>query len=169
MTKLAIVTGAGQGIGEGIAHRLAKDGFAIAVADINGETADKVTSDLNQAGYKAKSYHLDVADRQSVFDLVDKAVSDLGELAVYVNNAGVAFIDEIVNSAEKISVDFWMSTCWEPIGEPKPLPNNLRNRATVAELSMLHPLQELKLPLSKVPIQFQSSVFGELPKPLQKN
>lgn len=101
MTKLAIVTGAGQGIGEGIAHRLAKDGFAIAVADINGETADKVTGDLTKAGYSAKSYHLDVADRESVFDLVKNAVSDLGELAVYVNNAGVAFIDEIVDSAEK--------------------------------------------------------------------
>ncbi len=41
MTKLAIVTGAGQGIGEGIAHRLAKDGYAIAVADINQRTAKK--------------------------------------------------------------------------------------------------------------------------------
>lgn len=101
MAKLAIVTGAGQGIGEGIAHRLAKDGFAIAVADINGETADKVTADLTKAGYSAKSYHLDVADRNSVFDLVQNAVADLGELAVYVNNAGVAFIDEIVDSAEK--------------------------------------------------------------------
>ena len=101
MAKLAIVTGAGQGIGEGVAHRLAKDGFAIAVVDINADTGKKVTEDLVKAGYSAKFYHVDVADRQSVFDLIDSAVKDLGELGVYVNNAGVAFIDEIVDSKEK--------------------------------------------------------------------
>lgn len=98
MTKLAIVTGAGQGIGEGVAHRLAKDGYAIAVADINQRTAKKVAKDLKDAGYKAKAYYVDVAHRDEVFDLVKTAVNDLGELAAFINNAGVAFIDTFVDS-----------------------------------------------------------------------
>jgi len=98
MAKLAIVTGSGQGIGEGIAHRLAKDGYAIAVADINDTTAAKVAQDLQNEGYSAKAYHVDVAHRDEVFALVDAATNDLGELAVYVNNAGIAFIDSFVDS-----------------------------------------------------------------------
>lgn len=98
MGKLAIVTGAGQGIGEAIAYRLAKDGYAVAVADINRETADKVTATINKTGGQAKAYYLDVAQRNEVFDLVAKATADLGELAVFVNNAGVAFIDTFIDS-----------------------------------------------------------------------
>lgn len=98
MSKLAIITGAGQGIGEGIAHRLAKEGYAIAVADINDVTANQVAQDLQQEGFEAKAYHVDVAHRDEVFALVDAAAADLGELAVYVNNAGIAFIDSFIDS-----------------------------------------------------------------------
>lgn len=98
MSKTAIITGAGQGIGEAAAYRLAQDGFAIAVADINQETAPVVAQKIRDQGYQAQAYIVDVADRQAVFDLVDQAVADLGELAVYVNNAGEAFIDPLVDS-----------------------------------------------------------------------
>ncbi|MEI3653130.1 acetoin reductase [Lactococcus lactis subsp. lactis] len=103
MGKLAIITGSGQGIGEGIAHRLAADGFAIAVADINPQTAKKVAKVLINKGFEAKDYVVDVANRSAVFNLVAQAVEDFGELAVFVNNAGIAFIDSIVDSdSEKI-------------------------------------------------------------------
>ncbi len=69
MTKLAIVTGAGQGIGESIAFRLAKDGFAIGVADINSVTGEEVAHALVEAGYEAKFYQVDVAHRDEVFQL----------------------------------------------------------------------------------------------------
>ncbi|MBW1605577.1 acetoin reductase [Lactobacillus sp. Sy-1] len=98
MAKVAVITGAGQGIGEGIAHQLANDGFAIAVADINEATANQVAHDLNAEGYSAKAYVVDVADRNQVFNLAQSAVNDLGELAVWVNNAGIAFIDSFVDS-----------------------------------------------------------------------
>lgn len=98
MAKLAIITGAGQGIGEGIAYRLARDGFAIAVADINIKTATAVAQKLNDVGYQAKAYQLDVAQRDEVFNLVKTAVADLGQLSVFVNNAGVAFIDTVIDS-----------------------------------------------------------------------
>lgn len=98
MGKLAIVTGSGQGIGEGIVYRLAKDGFAVAVADINPQTAKNVAKTLIDKGFEAKAYVLDVANRSAVFQLIEQAVSDFGELAVFVNNAGVAFIDSIIDS-----------------------------------------------------------------------
>ncbi|GAW64186.1 acetoin(diacetyl)reductase [Ligilactobacillus acidipiscis DSM 15836] len=104
MSKTAIITGAGQGIGEAAAYRLAQDGFAIAVADINEKTAPKVAQNLREQGYQAQAYIVDVADRDAVFDLVDQAVADLGKLAVFVNNAGEAFIDPIIDSdPEQIS------------------------------------------------------------------
>ncbi|MEL5721887.1 acetoin reductase [Lactiplantibacillus pentosus] len=99
MAGLAIITGAGQGIGEGIAYRLAKEGYIIAVADINQQKADKVVSNLTSQGFSSKAYYLDVAHRDEVFNLVSSAVNDFGDLEVFVNNAGVAFIDTFVDSA----------------------------------------------------------------------
>ncbi len=62
MAKLAIVTGSGQGIGEGIAHRLAKDGYAIAVADINDTTAARWLKICRMKAIVPK-HHVDVAHR----------------------------------------------------------------------------------------------------------
>ncbi|KZU32003.1 2 3-butanediol dehydrogenase S-alcoholforming (R)-acetoin-specific [Lactiplantibacillus plantarum] len=98
MSKLAIITGAGQGIGKGIARRLVRAGYAIAVADINDKAATKVAADLISENYQAKAYHVDVAHRDEVFALVKNAVADLGDLSLYVNNAGIAFIDSFVDS-----------------------------------------------------------------------
>lgn len=104
MGQTAIITGAGQGIGEATAYRLAKDGFNIAVADINEQTVTQVAQNLRNQGFEAKAYVIDVADREAVFQLVDDAINDLGELAVFVNNAGVAFIDSVIDSdPDKIS------------------------------------------------------------------
>ncbi|MEJ6400635.1 acetoin reductase [Nicoliella lavandulae] len=101
MGKLAVITGAGQGIGAGIAHQLAKEGYSIAVADINPTTAEQVANEINEAGGTAKAYQLDVANRNEVFDLLTNAINDLGELAVWVNNAGIAFIESFVDSDPK--------------------------------------------------------------------
>ncbi|WP_258088346.1 acetoin reductase [Weissella fangxianensis] len=104
MGQTAIITGAGQGIGEAAAYRLANDGFNVAVADINEATVTQVAQNLRDQGFQAQAYVLDVADRQAVFNLVEEAVNDLGELGVFINNAGVAFIDSIIDSdPEKIS------------------------------------------------------------------
>lgn len=90
MQKVAFITGAGQGIGEAIAKRLANDGFAIAVADFNNDTAEKVAKDISaQDGGKAVAVHVDASDRDSVFSVVDETVEKLGRLDVVVNNAGL--------------------------------------------------------------------------------
>jgi meso-butanediol dehydrogenase/(S,S)-butanediol dehydrogenase/diacetyl reductase len=87
--KVAFVTGGAQGIGEAISKRLAADGFAIAVADLNIETAQKVATDITNNGGKALSIQLDVADREAFFGAISKTVTKLGRLDVLVNNAGL--------------------------------------------------------------------------------
>lgn len=88
--KVALVTGGGQGIGEAICKRLSKDGFAIAVADLNMETADKVAKEINENGGEAIALKVDVADRDSMIAAVDNATKKLGGFDVIVNNAAIA-------------------------------------------------------------------------------
>lgn len=100
--KVAIITGSGRGIGQAIATRLIKENYDVAIADIYPATAKFVADDINAtAPHRAKYYVLDVADRTAVFDLVDQVVQDFGRLDVFVNNAGIAFIDKIVDSDPK--------------------------------------------------------------------
>ncbi|STY98682.1 Diacetyl reductase [(S)-acetoin forming] [Moraxella lacunata] len=89
-TKVALVTGGGQGIGEAICRRLAKDGFKVAVADYNLQTAEQVAKSLNEQGYTAVAIKVDVSKREEVFAAVESAKNQLGGFDVIVNNAGVA-------------------------------------------------------------------------------
>ncbi|WLS78903.1 (S)-acetoin forming diacetyl reductase [Erwinia pyri] len=97
-TKVALVTGSGQGIGRAIALRLAKDGFAVAVADFNSQTAGEVADEIVALGGKALAVTVDVSDRDRVFAAVEQARKELGGFDVIVNNAGIApttLIEEI--------------------------------------------------------------------------
>lgn len=98
MAKIAIVTGSGQGIGEGIARQLVNDGFTVAVADMNEENAKKVAEEI---GNDSKGYYVDVSKKDSVFGLVEQVVADFGKLDVLVNNAGIAKIGTILDVEEK--------------------------------------------------------------------
>lgn len=88
--KVAYVTGAGQGIGKAIAERLAKDGFAVGVADLNLEAAKEVADEITSNGGKAIAVEVDVANRDQVFESVQKVADEFGDFNVIVNNAGVA-------------------------------------------------------------------------------
>ena len=90
MQKVALVTGSGQGIGKAIALRLVKDGFAVAIADYNDETARAVADEIIRNGGKAVAVKVDVSDREQVFAAVEKARTALGGFNVIVNKAGVA-------------------------------------------------------------------------------
>lgn len=87
--KVAFITGAGQGIGEAIALRLAEDGFAVGCADLKMETAHAAAEKIKAAGGKAVAVQVDVADRDSVFAAVGETAEQLGGLDVVVNNAGI--------------------------------------------------------------------------------
>jgi meso-butanediol dehydrogenase/(S,S)-butanediol dehydrogenase/diacetyl reductase len=88
--KVALVTGGGQGIGEAIVKRLHTDGFKVAIADLNMDTAGKLATSLGGKAAGVIAVQVDVADRDSVYAAVDRAVSDLGGFDVIVNNAGIA-------------------------------------------------------------------------------
>ncbi len=89
MVKVAMVTGAAQGIGVAIANRLAADGFAVAVADLNIDKATEVVNDIKAQGQTALAVQLDVSDRDSFFKGVRQTADSLGGFDVLVNNAGI--------------------------------------------------------------------------------
>ena len=88
--QTALVTGAAQGIGEGIADRLAKAGAEVAVADLAIEGAREVAERLAGEGANAYAVELDVCERDSVEAAVAKAVERSGQVGILVNNAGIA-------------------------------------------------------------------------------
>ncbi|MFC9837456.1 SDR family NAD(P)-dependent oxidoreductase [Rhodococcus sp. NPDC127530] len=85
--KVALITGAGQGLGEGTAHALAADGAAVVIADISPANARKVADDLTAAGRSALAVACDVRDRTAVDAAVATTVSEFGRLDILVNNA----------------------------------------------------------------------------------
>ena len=88
--RTAIVTGAGSGIGRGIATRLAEDGLAVAILDLNQEAADTVTAELTGRGLVAAAFGgVDVSDRSQVNAAVEAVREELGRPLVLVNNAGI--------------------------------------------------------------------------------
>ncbi|MER7684960.1 3-oxoacyl-ACP reductase FabG [Streptomyces sp. NPDC097610] len=87
--RVAIVTGAAQGIGAATAERLARAGAAVAVVDLNVEGAQKTAADIVRAGGKAVAIGCDVSQSDQVTAAVAKAATELGPIGVLVNNAGV--------------------------------------------------------------------------------
>ena len=86
--KIAIVTGAGSGIGAGIAKRFAEEGATVVVADINPEGGAAVVAEIKKAGGKASFIAADVTKDASVKALIDATVKAYGGLDCVVNNAG---------------------------------------------------------------------------------
>ena len=87
--KVAIVTGGARGIGRAISLRLAEDGAAVAVADLNEEGAGGVANEIVSAGGRAVPAHVDVTERESVEALVERTARELGRVDVMVANAGI--------------------------------------------------------------------------------
>jgi meso-butanediol dehydrogenase/(S,S)-butanediol dehydrogenase/diacetyl reductase len=95
--KVALVTGAGQGIGRAIALRLAHDGANVAIADLNDEKMEGVAGEVRAIGRKAATVKTDVSDRDQVFAAVDHAEKELGGFDIIVNNAGIAQIEALAD------------------------------------------------------------------------
>ena len=87
MSKVAAVTGAGQGIGFAIAKRLYNDGCKVAIIDYNEETAQQAAKELGGESFALKA---DVSDRDQVVAALEAVVEKFGDLNVVVNNAGIA-------------------------------------------------------------------------------
>jgi len=102
--RVAVVTGGGQGIGEGIAKNLAKAGAAVVVAARHTDRIDRVAADINASGGRALAVTTDVTDRAALIALADAAVDTFGGLHVWVNNAGGS---PVRSPLKELSDDEW--------------------------------------------------------------
>lgn len=89
--KVAIVTGAGSGIGRSSASRFAAEGAAVLVADVRGDKAEKVASIIVTAGGRAVASETDIGDATQVEEMIERATRELGDVDVLFNNAGVSW------------------------------------------------------------------------------
>lgn len=95
--KSALITGAGSGIGKGIAETFAREGASVAIADLNFSAAQAVSKQINSAGGRATPTQMDVADEDQVNAGFEQVVRDFGGVDVLVNNAGIQIINPIVD------------------------------------------------------------------------
>jgi NAD(P)-dependent dehydrogenase (short-subunit alcohol dehydrogenase family) len=88
LNKVAIVTGAGQGLGKAVALRLAMEGADIVVAEYNPDTATQAAEEMRQLGRQALPYAVDLSDVTQIQPMVERAVAEFGRIDILVNNAG---------------------------------------------------------------------------------
>lgn len=103
MSRTAIVTGGARGIGAAVSRRLAADGMAVAVLDLDAAACEPVVDEIKAAGGSALAVGANVADEAEIGAAVDRVAQELGAPTVLVNNAGI--IRD--NMLHKMSVDDW--------------------------------------------------------------
>lgn len=106
--KVALVTGAGQGVGAGIARQLASQGAIVAVNDLQANRADETVAGIVEAKGRASSFVFDVSDYESVVSGVKAIETELGPIDILVNNAGVPAEMAMMKFRETEPAD------WEP-------------------------------------------------------
>jgi NAD(P)-dependent dehydrogenase (short-subunit alcohol dehydrogenase family) len=104
--KVALVTGAGSGIGEAIAKRFAEEGARVVVADIDMDNAERVKLEITGNGGQALALEQDVSREATWNRVVEQVLSAYGQLDVLVNNAGIV----IPGNVEEATLDDWRTT-----------------------------------------------------------
>jgi meso-butanediol dehydrogenase / (S,S)-butanediol dehydrogenase / diacetyl reductase len=99
--KVAIVTGAGQGIGKAVALRLAQEGADLVVAEIQRETADLTVRELQALGCRVQAHVADVGRPVEIQSMVDRVVADFGRIDILVNVAGIARTQAFLEMTEE--------------------------------------------------------------------
>ncbi len=87
--QVALVTGAGRGIGKAIAERLSSKGVRVIVADLNLQDAEETAKEISEKGVEAKAIQVDVSSSESVKKMFEDTVNTFGGVDILVNNAGI--------------------------------------------------------------------------------
>ncbi|AHI28508.1 SDR family NAD(P)-dependent oxidoreductase [Marinobacter similis] len=108
--KVAVVTGAGSGIGRALANALAARGCRLALSDVNEIGLAETVAGLKEV--EVRSYHLDVSDRDAIYAHADAVAADFGQVNLVINNAGVALSASIREMTDEdfkwvMDIDFW--------------------------------------------------------------
>ena len=101
--RVAVITGAGSGVGEGLSRVCAEEGMRVILADIELAQAERVAAELRSGGAEAVAVRVDVSDPESVAELADSAYEAFGAVHLICNNAGVQVFDRMVET----SIDDW--------------------------------------------------------------
>jgi 3-oxoacyl-[acyl-carrier protein] reductase len=99
--KVAIITGAGRGIGQATAVKFAKEGAIVAVCDVDEKTASDTARLIESLGGKALSFRVDVTDKTSIQAMVAEVHARCGRIDVLVNNAGIVADAQLKNMSEE--------------------------------------------------------------------
>lgn len=99
--RLVLVTGAGGGIGAATAQRLGKEGYSVAVTDLDKDAARQVAEEVYTQGGEAHPWALDVTDQNSIEAVLDAAIERFGRLVGWVSNAGVSSMAPFLELSEK--------------------------------------------------------------------
>jgi 3-oxoacyl-[acyl-carrier protein] reductase len=107
--RVALITGASQGIGHASALKLAESGASVAVAARNQSKLDKLVAQITAAGGKAAAFPLDVADEEQIESVVKAAIAHFGKIDILVNNAGITR-DQLVMRMKRADWDAVLNT-----------------------------------------------------------
>ncbi|HJQ43600.1 MAG TPA: SDR family NAD(P)-dependent oxidoreductase, partial [Jatrophihabitantaceae bacterium] len=110
--RVAVVTGAGSGIGRALAVELAHRGATLAISDVDEVGLAETARQVRAAGAQVSEQRLDVTDRDAVLAYADRIASEFGKVNLVFNNAGIAFTGDIADMSFEqiervIDVDFW--------------------------------------------------------------
>jgi 3-oxoacyl-[acyl-carrier protein] reductase len=99
--KVAIITGAGRGIGHATSLKFGREGAIVITCDINADQAQQAANDVNEAGGEALGYQIDVRDQASITRMVESVVARYGRIDCLVNNAGIVQDSTLKNMTEE--------------------------------------------------------------------
>src|SRR5207253_4082501 len=106
---IAVVTGAGSGIGRAIASGYAREGARVVLLDVNEKAANEAAREIRDGGGKAESFLLDVTRREDCVAVAKQIADKVGQVSILVNNAGIARRNGMTGAAEAVIKD------WEDI------------------------------------------------------
>src|SRR4051794_25880287 len=103
---LAVITGAGSGIGRAIASGYAREGAQVVLLDVNADTVAEAAQEIRKSGGNAESFALDVTKRDDCFALARQVADKVGQVSILVNNAGITRRNAFTADTETVAKDW---------------------------------------------------------------